>query len=54
MEHRDERLVGEPGGWIYTFPLEWPDEPGARLAVTVEELTSGLWGGALVELGGKR
>ncbi len=53
VEHRDQRLTGKPGGWIYTFPFEWPAE-GGRLAVTVEELASGLWGGAVVELGGER
>ena len=54
VEHRLEPLTGRPGGWIYTFPVEWPDDPGARLAVTVEELASGLWGGAVVELAGER
>ncbi len=54
VEHRDEPLIGRPGGWIYTFPVEWPAEPGARLAVTIEELTSGLWGGRVIELAGKR
>ncbi len=53
VEHRDEPLVGRPGGWIYAFPVEWPG-PGARLAVTIEELSSGLWGAAVIELAGKR
>ncbi len=44
---------GERGivaGWIYTFPIAWPAEPGGQLAVTVEELASGAWGGRLADL----
>ncbi len=36
--------------FVYTFPVEWQG-PGARLAVSVEELASGLWGGAVIGLG---
>ncbi len=50
VEHRREQLAEVAAGWIYTFPFAWPVEPGAQLAVTVEELASGAWGGSLVDL----
>lgn len=50
VEHRLERLEQVPEDWVYNFPLEWPAAGGGSLAVTVEELASGLWGGAIVEL----
>ncbi len=39
-----------PESWVYSFPLEWPAASGSSLAVMVEELASGLWGGAILEL----
>ncbi|MCH7664600.1 MAG: hypothetical protein IH936_01520 [Acidobacteria bacterium] len=48
--HRSERLEEAAAGWIYAFPVEWPAQASSRLAVTVEELASGLWGGAQVAL----
>ncbi len=50
VEHRREQLAEATAGWIYTFPVTWPAEPGGQLAVTVEELASGAWGGSLVDL----
>jgi len=48
--HRQELLPGQTGeGWRYVVPLRWPAEPGL-LAVVVEELASGLWGGMVMEL----
>ncbi len=37
-------------GWIYTFPIALPSEPGGQLAVTVEEIASGAWGGTVIDL----
>ncbi|MEE8525639.1 MAG: hypothetical protein V3T72_17010 [Thermoanaerobaculia bacterium] len=48
--HRLEQLENVPPGWIYAFPVQWPAGPGSRLSVTVEDLASGLWGGAVVDL----
>jgi hypothetical protein len=48
--HRREQLAEVMAGWIYSFPVEWPAGTGGRVAVTVQELTSGVWGGAVVEL----
>lgn len=50
VEHRQEQLNEASAGWIYTFPAHWPTGSAARLAVTVEHLASGLWGGAVVDL----
>ena len=50
VEHREEQLVTASAGWIYTFPVTWSAVPGGQLAVTVEELASGAWGGRLVDL----
>ncbi len=50
VEHRQETLQEASAGWIYTFPTEWRDAPNARLAVTVEDVASGLWGSATVDL----
>jgi len=48
--HQSQRLTTVPERWIYTFPLEWPASSAGRLAVTVEELGSGIWGGAVANL----
>jgi hypothetical protein len=48
--HRREQLAAVMAGWIYSFPVEWPAETGGRVAVTVQDLASGLWGGAVAEL----
>ncbi len=50
VEHRLQRLAKVPENWVYSFPLEWPAAGASSLAVTVEELASGLWGGATLEL----
>ncbi len=50
VDHRGERLVEAAAGWIYTFPIEWPAAATGKLAVTVEELASGVWGGTVVDL----
>ncbi len=50
VEHRDEQLAETSAGWIYSFPVTWPLEPGGQLAVTVEELASGAWGGGRADL----
>ena len=47
--HRTETIDGGVGSWRYTVPLRWP--PGdARLAVVVEDLGSGAWGGVVQAL----
>jgi hypothetical protein len=48
--HRSEQLAEASAGWIYTFPVEWPAKTPCRLAVTVEELATAVWGGSEVEL----
>jgi len=47
--HRLEMLTGTPTGWRYMMPLQWPAGP-AELAVVVEDLASGFWGGAVQAL----
>ncbi len=50
VDHRHEQLAEATAGWIYTFPAEWPAATTGRLAVTVEEVASGVWGGTVVDL----
>jgi hypothetical protein len=52
VEHRLGRPGSEAAEWVYEFPLAWPAEERALLAVTVEDLASGIWGGAVLELPG--
>ncbi len=47
--HRLETVAGRVGGWRYVIPLQWPSGP-ADLAVVVEDLESGFWGGTRVDL----
>jgi len=49
--HRHEELTALPssGTWIYTFPVQWPLGEG-RIAVVVEDLGTGLWGGSVADL----
>ncbi len=44
-----ECSVGAGDEWIYDAPLEW-SENVRKVAVVVEELTSGAWGGAVSDL----
>jgi len=44
--HRMETVDGAVDVWSYKVPLQWPRGP-ARLAVVVEDLGSGAWGGAV-------
>ena len=48
--HEKRKLAEASAGWIYTFSARWPAASAGRLAVTVEELASGAWGGEVVEL----
>jgi hypothetical protein len=48
--HHREKFDELRAGWIYTVPVEWPADAGGRIAVTVQEMTSGLRGGALAKL----
>ena len=51
VEHRQEQLQAESAGWIYSFPIQWPaGGSGSQLTVTVEDVATGLWGSALVDL----
>ncbi len=50
VEHRQEQLQAESAGWIYSFPIRWPAQDASQLTVTVEDVGSGLWGSALVDL----
>lgn len=47
--HRLATIEGQPPGWSYVVPLEWPRGATAT-AVVVEDLGSGAWGGAVTEL----
>ena len=47
--HRVETIDGVVGTWRYRVPLEWP-QGSAALAVVVEDLGSGVWGGAVTQL----
>ena len=47
--HRVETVDGVAPSWGYRVPLQWPEGP-AVLAVAVEDLGSGAWGGAVTEL----
>ena len=47
--HRVETVDGVVDTWKYSVPLEWP-QGSAILAVVVEDLGSGAWGGTVTEL----
>jgi hypothetical protein len=47
--HRVETVEGIAPTWGYRVPLQWPEGP-ATVAVVVEDLGSGAWGGAVTEL----
>ena len=47
--HRVEIVEGVVGTWRYGVPLEWP-RGEASLAVVVEDLGSGAWGGTVTQL----
>jgi len=47
--HRVETVEGVVGTWRYGVPLEWP-RGEASLAVVVEDLGSGAWGGTVTQL----
>jgi hypothetical protein len=47
--NRVETLQGVVETWEYRVPLQWPQGP-ATLAVVVEDLGSGAWGGAVTQL----
>ena len=49
VDHRLEKLKEASAGWIYAFPIRWPAD-GGRLAVTVEDVASGVWGSAVIDL----
>ncbi len=51
VDHRRVQLAEAAAGWVYTFPAQWPPATTTgRLAVTVEEVASGVWGGSVVDL----
>jgi hypothetical protein len=47
--HRVETVDGVVGMWKYQVPLEWP-KGKATVAMVVEDLGSGAWGGAVTEV----
>jgi len=47
--HRMETVDGVVDSWGYRVPLRWPAGP-ARLAVVVEDLGTGAWGGVTQDL----
>jgi hypothetical protein len=47
--HRVETVDGVVGMWKYRVPLEWP-KGKATVAMVVEDLGSGAWGGAVTEV----
>jgi len=47
--HRAETMDGVVAAWGYRVPLRWPEGP-ATIAVVVEDLGSGAWGGAVAEI----
>ena len=47
--HRTETVDGVVDVWGYEVPLQWPKGP-ATLAVVIEDLGSGAWGGAVRDL----
>lgn len=47
--HRVETVDGVVDTWRYGVPLEWPQGPAA-LAVVVEDLGTGAWGGTVTRL----
>jgi hypothetical protein len=44
--HRSETVNGVVDEWSYRVPLQWPGD-SARLAIMVEDLGTGAWGGAV-------
>jgi len=50
VQRREELpMLPANGEWIYTFPVQWP-KGKARIAVVIEDLATGLWGGTVVDL----
>jgi hypothetical protein len=47
--HRVETVDGVVDTWRYGVPLEWPQGPAA-LAVVVEDLGTGAWGGTVTRM----
>ena len=47
--HRVETVDGVIESWRYRVPLEWP-QGEATVAVVIEDLGSGAWGGAVAQL----
>jgi len=47
--HRTETVDGIVAAWGYRVPLRWPEGP-ATVAVLVEDLGSGAWGGGVGEI----
>lgn len=50
ITHRVESLDGMVDSWRYRVPVQWP-RGAARLAVVVEDLGTGAWGGVADRLG---
>ncbi len=49
IRHDTEFLTASQSGLHYTFPAQYTGS-AARLAVTAEDLGSGIWGGVVQEL----
>jgi hypothetical protein len=51
FHHQLGTAVGAVGGMHFEMPIEWSMKDAADLAVVVEDLGSGAWGGAVSRLG---
>jgi len=51
IHHQLGTAVGALGGMFFEMPIEWTQKDPAEMAVIVEDLGSGAWGGILSKLG---
>jgi len=51
IHHRLGTAAGALGGMYFEMPIEWSKEDPAEVAVVVEDLGSGAWGGTVSRLG---
>jgi hypothetical protein len=51
VAHQLATVDGAVGGFLFEAPLEWTKKKPSEVAVVVEDLGSGAWGGNVAELG---
>jgi len=51
IHHQLGTAVGALGGMHFEMPIEWAEKDPAEMAVIVEDLGSGAWGGTVSQIG---